>query len=97
MSERSEAKRLGAKLHKNSGRGSIQKGDASWANFCVDFKEVSKSFTLNAEVWAKATTDAIKNHKDPMILVVLGEGTKKVRLAIIELDILEEMVEDDDE
>ncbi len=94
MSEKSEAKRLGAKQHKNSGRGT-QKGDASWKNFCVDFKEVSKSFTLNAEVWAKATTDAIKNHKDPMILVVLGEGTKKVRLAITELEILEGLVEDE--
>lgn len=96
MSELSESKRLGAKQHKNSGRNT-QKGDASWKNFCVDFKEVSKSFTLNAGVWAKATTDAIKNHKDPMILVILGEGTKKVRLAIIELDILEGMVEDNDE
>jgi outer membrane phospholipase A len=95
MSERSEAKRLGASQHKNSGRNT-QKGDASWNNFCVDFKEASKSFTLNAGVWAKATTDAIKNHKDPMILVILGEGTKKVRLAVIELEILEEMVEEND-
>jgi hypothetical protein len=94
MSERSESKRIGAKQHKNSGRGK-QKGDASWKNFCVDYKEVSKSFTLNAPTWAKATTDAIKNHKDPMILVILGEGTKKVRLAIIEMDILEGMVEED--
>lgn len=93
--EKAEAKRMGAIPHKNSGRGEVKKGDATWKNFIVDYKHVSKSFTLNAEVWAKATTDAIRNHKDPMILVVLGEGTKKVRLAIIELDILEEMVEND--
>jgi outer membrane phospholipase A len=92
MSERGESKRLGAKQHKNSGRGKIQKGDATWQNFCVDFKEVGKSFTLNKEVWAKACTDAIKNHADPAIIVVIGEGNSKVRLAVVELDILEQLV-----
>lgn len=93
MSERSESKRIGAKQHKNSGRNN-QKGDATWNNFVVDFKEVGKSFTLNAEVWAKATTDAIRNHKDPAIVVVLGEGIPKTRLAIVELGILEQLVEE---
>jgi len=92
MSERSESKRLGAKQHKNSGRG-LHKGDASWENFTVDFKEVGKSFTLNKDVWAKATTDAIKNNNDPAIVVVLGESGMKTRLAIIELSILEELTE----
>jgi hypothetical protein len=59
MSERSESKRIGAKQHKNSGRNNT-KGDASWNNFVIDFKECSKSFTLNQDVWAKATTDALK-------------------------------------
>ena len=59
MSERSESKRLGAKQHKNSGRNNT-KGDASWNNFVLDFKECSKSFTLNQDVWAKVTTDALK-------------------------------------
>ena len=90
MSERSESKRLGAKQHKNSGRG-LHKGDASWENFTVDFKEVGKSFTLNKDVWAKVTTDAIKNNNDPAIVVVLGESGMKTRLAIIELSILEEL------
>lgn len=93
MSERGESKRLGAKQHKNSGRNN-QKGDATWENFCVDFKEVGKSFTLNKDVWAKACTDAIKNRSDPAIIVVIGEGLAKVRLAVIELDILEQMIED---
>lgn len=93
MTEKSESKRMGAKQHKNSGRGT-HKGDASWENFTVDFKEVKKSFTLNKEVWAKATTDAIKNGKDPAIVVVMGEGNSKVRLAIIEMSILEQIVED---
>ena len=33
MSERSEAKRDGAKQQKNSGRGDYQKGDAQWRDF----------------------------------------------------------------
>jgi outer membrane phospholipase A len=92
MSEKSESKRIGAKQHKNSGRNTV-KGDASWNNFVVDFKEVSKSFTLNKEVWAKAVTDAIKKNMDPAIVVVLGEGNTKTRLAIIEMDILEQLVD----
>jgi len=92
MSERSESRRLGAKQHKNSGRGN-HKGDASWENFTIDFKEVGKSFTLNKDVWAKATTDAIRNNNDPAIVVVIGEGNQKVRLAIIELTILEQIME----
>lgn len=92
MSEKSESKRIGAKKHKNSGRNT-KKGDATWENFTVDFKENSKSFTLNQDVWAKATTDAIRNGNDPAIIVILGEGNKKVRLAILELAILEELVD----
>lgn len=93
MSERSESKRIRAKQHKNSGRNT-KKGDATWHNFTVDFKECSKSFTLNKDVWAKATTDAIKNNNDPSIFVILGEGNSKVRLAIIEFAILEQLIED---
>lgn len=93
MSERSESKRIGAKQHKNSGRN-MQKGDASWKDFVIDFKEVGKSFTLNKDVWAKATTDAIKNGKDPAIFVIIGEGNSKVRLAIVAVDMLEQLMED---
>ena len=93
MSERSESKRIGAKQHKNSGRN-MQKGDASWKDFVIDFKEVGKSFTLNKDVWAKATTDAIKNGKDPAIFVVIGEGSSKVRLAVVAVDMLEQLMED---
>ena len=93
MSERSEVKRLGAKAHKNSGRN-MQKGDASWEGFCVDFKEVGKSFTINKDVWAKASTDAIKNHSDPAIVVVIGDEGIKTRLAVVELSLLEQMIEE---
>ena len=94
MSERSESKRLGAKQHKNSGRGN-HKGDASWEDFTIDFKEVGKSFTLNKDVWAKASTDAVKNNNDPAIVVVIGEGNQKIRLAIVELSILEQIMENE--
>ena len=96
MSERSESKRIGAKQHKNSGRNT-HKGDATWKNFTVDFKECSKSFTLNKYVWAKAVTDSIKSgtDKSPAIIVVLGEGNTKVRLAIIEMNMLEQLTEEE--
>jgi len=94
MSEKSESKKIGAKQHKNSGRG-IKKGDATWENFTVDFKESKKSFTINQDVWAKITTDAIKNNSDPALIVVLGEGNKKIRLAILEFSILETLINND--
>ena len=98
MSERTEAKRIGAKQHKNSGRNT-QKGDATWKGFVVDFKEASKSFTLNKDVWAKACTDAIKagTDKAPAILVILGEGNSKIRLMITEFEIMEQLIGEKDE
>lgn len=92
MSEKNESKRIGAKQHKNSGRNT-QKGDATWRDFVIDFKESSKSFTINQDVWAKAVTDSIKagTDKSPAIVVILGEGNKKTRLAIIEFDLLDQL------
>jgi hypothetical protein len=95
MSERSEGGRIGARLHKNSGRNT-KKGDASWYNFVIDFKEVGKSFTLNKDVWAKATTDALKSNADPAIVVVLGESGIKTRLAVIEMALLEQLMKERD-
>lgn len=92
MTEKSESKKIGAKQHKNSGRGT-HKGDASWQNFTVDFKEVGKSFTLNKDVWAKAVTDAMRNGNDPAIIISMGSGNSKVRLAVIEMSILEQLVD----
>jgi hypothetical protein len=92
LSERSETKRLNASQHKNSGRNT-KKGDATWENFTVDFKEYPKGFTVNQDNWAKAVTDAMKNKNDPAIVVVLGEDSRKTRLAIIELSLLEQLIE----
>jgi outer membrane phospholipase A len=92
MSEKNESKRIGAKQHKNSGRNT-KKGDATWRDFVIDFKETAKSFTINKDVWAKAVTDAIKagTDKSPAIVVILGEGNAKTRLAIIEFDLLDQL------
>ena len=92
MTEKSESKRIGAKQHKNSGRNT-QKGDASWKNFVVDFKEVGKSFTLNKEVWSKICTDTFKVNRDmhPALKIIIGKESK-VRLGIIEWAILEELI-----
>ena len=92
--ERSEAKRIGAKPHKNSGRGEIQKGDMSNEQFVIDAKFAFKSFTLNESVWAKVCTDAMKvdRSKDPMLYLVIGEGAKTVRLAVVEYSVLEDLI-----
>jgi hypothetical protein len=92
MTEKSESKRINAKQHKNSGRNT-KKGDATWKNFTVDFKEYPKGITINKDIWAKAVTDAIRNGNDPAIFLILGEGNAKTRLAVIEVDLLEQLVE----
>lgn len=90
--EQSIIRQMGGTPHKNSGRGKVKKGDGSYENFTVDVKEAKSSFTLNKNVWAKACTDAVKNRgTDPMILVVLDGQT---RLAVIELSVLEQLLED---
>jgi len=93
MSERSEIKKIGAKAHKNSGRGQYQKSDATWNDFIVDIKEYKKSFSISEDAWAKIVTDALRTDttKDPALLLVLGEK-HKVRLAVIEWAVLEELV-----
>lgn len=95
MSERSEAKRDGAKLQKNSGRGQYQKGDATWNEFVVDYKEYEKSISITQEIWAKVCTDTFKVSRDkfPVLKLILGKDNNKTRLAVIEWALLEEMVE----
>lgn len=94
MSERGEIKRDGAKAQKNSGRGQYQKGDAKWWNFVVDYKEANSSFTLNKDVWAKICTDTFKVNRNmhPALKIIIGEDSK-VRLGIVEWEMLAELVE----
>jgi len=93
VSESGEAKRIGARLHKNSGRN-YTKGDASWYDYVLDFKEFSKSFSITQKVWSKVVTDCLKvdRKKSPAICLVL-DG--KTRLAIIEWSEFERLVEGD--
>ena len=94
VTERGEASRINAKLQKNSGRGKIQKGDATWKNYLLDFKEFTNSFSITQNVWAKVVTDTLKvdRQKSPAICLVL-DG--KTRLAIIEWSEFERLVEND--
>mgnify|MGYP003335730536 CR=1 FL=1 len=95
MSERGEAKRDKAKQQKNSGRGKIQKGDATWNGFVVDYKEYAKSISVSEEIWAKICTDTFKVNRSyhPLLKLVLGQGSSKTRLAVVEWALFEEMVE----
>ena len=94
MSEAAELKRIGAKPHKNSGRGQYYKGDGNTDEFIVDVKEAGKSFTINQDVWAKIVTDTLRTDKNkyPALLLAIGE-TQKIRLAVIEWAALEDLME----
>ena len=90
-SEQAIIKSIGGKIIKNSGRGVI-KGDFTWYDFVGDVKETAKSFTLNKDVWGKICGDALSHRgKDPLLLVVLDGQT---RLAIVELEVLEQLLEE---
>jgi hypothetical protein len=94
MSERGELKRIGAKQHKNSGRGMV-KADGSNEDFVIDVKEYSKSFSINQDNWAKIVMDtmSVDRKKSPAIMLVLGKEGQKVRLAIIEWEVFEQLRE----
>lgn len=98
MSERSELKRIGAKAHKNSGRGRYQKADGSLDEYVVDVKEYSKSFSINKDVWAKIVMDTMQvdKNKSPALMIVLGDK-HKTRLAIIEWSEFERLIENDND
>lgn len=94
MSEASEIKRDGAKAQKNSGRGQYQKGDAILDDFCIDYKEYSKSFGLSKEVWSKISMDALRSgRKIPALKIILGSGNDKTRLFVISETVFNEMHE----
>lgn len=95
MSEKSEIKRDGARAQKNSGRGKYQKGDAIMPPFLVDYKEASKSFTINKESWAKICTDTFKVSRElyPCLKLIIGDGNDKIRLAVIEWSYLQDLID----
>lgn len=94
MSEEIEAGRDGAKLHRNSGRGVVEKGDASLGPFCIDYKEYNQSFGVSRTVWAKCTKDALRMKMKPALKLVLGgDDNQKTRLWVIGDDMFHEMYE----
>lgn len=94
MSEKNEIKRDNAAAQKNSGRGKYQKGDAIWQGFVVDYKESAKSVSVNKDMWAKICTDTFKVDRSlhPALKLIIGEGASKIRLAVVEWEVLDEMV-----
>lgn len=93
MSEKIEARRDGARMTKNSGRGQFQKGDALLDIFTVDYKEFAKSFSLSRKVWGKVCSDAFKNnHTEPALKVILGDGNDRVRLWVVSEEIIHDYI-----
>lgn len=94
MSEADEIRRDGATPVKNSGRG-LNKGDAVLEPFLVDYKEYGKSFGVTKEMWAKVSTDSIKNgRRQPALKLVIGkEGEPRTRLWVIGDEMFHEMLE----
>lgn len=92
--EASELKRMGAKVHKNSGRGMV-KADGSLEEFVVDVKEYNKSYSISVDNWAKICTDTMKvdKSKSPMLQLVLTDEGRTIRLSVVEWSILEELLE----
>lgn len=95
MSEKNEIKKHGMKALKNSGRGRLQKGDATMNGLVVDIKEYTKSYSISRDNWRKICTDAFTTDPDsePALMLVLGEGSSKVRLAVVEWSMFAEMWE----
>lgn len=94
-SEQNELRRMGAKAHKNSGRGMV-KGDGSLDRYVVDVKEYQNSFSVSRDVWAKICTDTLKvdPEKEPLLCIVLGKPEQpKTRLGILAWSELEELRE----
>lgn len=94
--ENREAKRDGAKLVKNSGRGE-SKGDArldsphGFFKFLIDYKHYEGTFSVKRELWKKLAKDAWNdNHRDPLIKVVYDDGTE---LAILDWNLFKHLME----
>jgi hypothetical protein len=92
--ELAEIKRVGGVPVKNSGRG-MAKGDFTLGPFLGDIKEYKKSFGVTEDMWAKISTDSIKNGKrQPTLRLVIGEeGGPRTRLWVIGDSMFEEMLE----
>lgn len=95
MSELNEIKRDGAVPQRNSGRGILEKGDATLGPFLLDYKEYDESFGVSRKNWAKLQSDAFRaQQRQPAFRLVLGSEDKpKLRLWVIGDDMFKEMLE----
>lgn len=94
MSEQGEAKKDGAVLQPNSGRGKHRKGDATLGPFVIDYKEYAESYGVSRKTWAKISTDAWQVGGIPALKLVLGhEEPHPTRLWVIGDKMFHEMLE----
>lgn len=94
MSEKREIERMGGRPQRNSGRGILEKGDATLGPFLVDVKEYDESFSVSRANWAKLQSDAFRSQqRQPMFWLALGdkESKTKLRVVVLSTDMFEEM------
>lgn len=91
--EASKARKDGAQLVKNSGRG-LNKGDAKTDHLLIDYKFTEKnSYSINIGAWRKHELDAFKSaDRQPVVVAVFTEHKDK-SLAIVDWQFLLELME----
>lgn len=68
------AKKTGGYVTPNSGATSFKKGDISYVDTLVEHKMTSKdSFKLNKDMLQKIYYEAIKEGKEPVVMIDFGE------------------------
>ncbi len=96
MTEKNQIARDGAVPQKNSGRGWVQKGDATKGPFLIDYKEYTESFGVSRKVWAKLQKDAFRaGMRQPALRLILGkkDAVDRLRLWVINDSMFDEMLE----
>lgn len=95
LTEKNEIEKMGGRPQRNSGRGILEKGDATLGPFLVDVKEYSESFSVSRKNWAKLQSDAFRaQQRQPMFWLALGseeQGATPLRLVVIHSQMFEQM------
>lgn len=96
MSEKNEIEKMGGRAQRNSGRGILEKGDATLGPFLVDIKEYDESFSVSRANWAKLQSDAFRaQQRQPMFWLALGskDSNNKLRVVVLSEHMFQEMYE----